>query len=171
MRRAGVYKMNFGIESGSKRIQELIRKNLNLKIVTSAIDRADHMGFITHGFFMIGFPTETRDEILQTIEMACSSRLTMAGFFFVTPYPNTALYDMAISQGWCPPELIGDEGCYSDVGVNLSKVPNDELKRLHRYAYRRFYLNPVRMSRLAWRLPRKRDLWDVFLAHLKVKFV
>ena len=171
MKRAGVYKMNFGIESGSKRIQELIRKNLDLDVVTDAINRADRMGFITHGFFMIGFPTETRDEISQTIEMACSSRLAMAGFFFVTPYPGTALYDMAISQGWRPLDITGDEGCYTDVGVNLSAVPDDELKRMHRHAYRRFYLNPLRMSRLAWRIPRKKDLWDVFLAHWKVKFV
>jgi len=171
MRRAGVYKMNFGIESGTKRIQAIMRKNLDLNLVKNAIDRADRTGFITHGFFMIGFPTETSEEMLKTIEYACTSRLLMAGFFFVNPYPNTPLYNLAISHGWAPPEIIGDEGCYHDVGVNVSAVPSEELNRIQMNAYRRFYLNPVRASRLAWRLPRKMDLWDMFRAHWKVKFI
>ncbi len=171
MHRAGVYKMNFGIESGAKRIQALMQKNLDLGLTKNAIDRADRRGFITHGFFMIGFPTETLAEMIETVEFACSSRLMMAGFFFVNPYPNTALYEMAISNGRCPPDVVGDEGCFSDVGVNLTAASDDELGRMLHRAYRRFYLDPARMVRLLRRLPRKLDFWEQFLAHWRVKFV
>lgn len=170
MRRAGVYKMNFGIESGTKRIQALMNKNLDLSMVKNAIDRADRAGFVTHGFFMIGFPTETRAEMIETVEFACSSRLTMAGFFFVQPFPNTQLFNMAVSLGRRLPDVTGAEGCFSDVGVNLSAVGDEELNKIQRIAYRRFFMDPSRMLRLFTYLPRKMDFLEQFIAQWKVKF-
>jgi hypothetical protein len=169
MRRAGVYKMNFGIEAGSARIQKLIHKNLDLNILLDAIARADRKGIVTHGFFMLGFPTETEEEMLETIEFASSSKLMMAGFFFVNPYPNTELYNMAKEMGKCA-DFEGYEACYSDAGVNISAVSDEKLREMGRTAYRRFYINPVRMAKIAWRIPHKTDLLRALKAQVKVKF-
>lgn len=171
MKSAGVYKMNYGVESGTRRIQALMNKNLDLNLIKNSIDRSDRTGFITHGFFMVGFPTETCEEMLETVEFACSSRLTMAGFFFVQPYPGTALYEMAISHGWCPPDIVGDEGCFNDLGINVSAATDKQLDGIQSNAYRRFYLNPFRMARLFSYLPRKLDFWEQAVAHWKVKFL
>lgn len=169
MKKAGVYKMNVGVESGSERIQKLIRKNLNLNELRDAVARADFRGIITHGFFMLGFPTETEEEMMQTINFACSSALTMAGFFFVNPYPNTELYRIGREMGRVS-HFEGYEGCYTDVAVNLSEVSTKRLEQLLHLAYRKFYLNPARMAKIAWRIPHKMDLYRSLKAQLLIKF-
>lgn len=169
MRRAGVYKMNFGIESGSARIQKLIHKHLNLETLKDAVERADRRGIITHGFFMLGFPGETEEEMNETIKFACSSKLMMAGFNLVTPYPNTELHEVAKQMGYLK-KFDGHEGCYTDAGTNMSATSHEKLVELHRKAYRRFYLNPVRMAKIAWRIPHKSDLYRALRAQLKIKF-
>ena len=47
---------------------------------------------------MLGFPTETREEIQATIDFAVNSDLAQAYFFNVVPQPGTPLYDLALAE-------------------------------------------------------------------------
>ena len=85
LKRAGTYKINYAIESPVPRIQKLINKNINLAKLERIIDATAKKNIIVFGFFMIGFPTETKEEILQTIEYACRSKLDIVKFSMVTP--------------------------------------------------------------------------------------
>ena len=118
---------------------------------------------------MLGFPPETEEEMLETIAFACSSKLMMAGFLFVTPYRNTELYNMVRKADQCS-DFEGHEACYSDAGVNVSAVSDERLRELGRSSYRRFYMNPVRMARIAWRIPHKLDMLRALRAQVRVKF-
>lgn len=138
----GVFRLVFAIESGTPRIQKLIRKNLNLEKAKKNISLAAQRGFSMGGFFMLGFLDETEEECWNTINFALDSELHTAAFFVVTPFPNTDLWKQALDMGY---NLQASYECYQKVSANISKVPSEKLEQLRKLAFRRFYLNPKRL--------------------------
>jgi radical SAM superfamily enzyme YgiQ (UPF0313 family) len=68
---AGAVEMALAIETVNSRLQKLIGKNIDMQKAEKAISAASKR-FITRIFFMIGFPTETFEEALETIKFASS---------------------------------------------------------------------------------------------------
>jgi anaerobic magnesium-protoporphyrin IX monomethyl ester cyclase len=100
MKRAGCYQLCFGIESGDPNVQRnIIHKPLDLNRVKRVINWSKELGIWTHGFFVIGFPGETPENIQRTIDFAKSSDLDSANFFLAAPYPGTPLFALAFSKG------------------------------------------------------------------------
>ncbi|MDM8517350.1 radical SAM protein [Desulfobacterales bacterium HSG16] len=94
MRRAGFYKLTLPIESGNPEILRFIRKNIDLEQASRLVKKANQLGYWTGAFFIIGFPHETREQIMQTIAFAYNSQLDFAHFFVAQPYIGTELYDI-----------------------------------------------------------------------------
>ena len=157
---AGLYHSAFALESGSPRMQQLMRKHLDIDKFLRGVKWATDRGVFAHGFAMLGFPTETEEDMQATLEVACNSRLHTATFFTVIPFPGTELYAYVAKHA--PDKLKGidyDELEYTGIRINLSEVPDEVLFGYQRAAWRRFYLNPARMARIVrdypnpWYLP------------------
>jgi len=137
------------LETGSPRLQKYIGKHLDIPRFLEGVELLARGGVFTHGFTMLGFPTETEAEMQETIDVTCGSSLHGASFFTVTPYPNTELYDWVAKT--CPEKL--EKFSYADmdytgVPVNLSAVSDEVLFAYQRKAWRSFYLNPGRVARI-----------------------
>jgi len=159
LRRAGTSFISFAIETASTRLQKMIHKNLDIEKALRAITIANRAGIFCNGFFMLGFPTETKEEMESTIRLACSTDLHEALFFRVSPFKGTALYDLAMNCSKIEPSRIGlDDLQYFDVEHNLSELEDKEFGRVFTSAYRRFYLNPKRILRILQRHPRRAQL-------------
>jgi radical SAM superfamily enzyme YgiQ (UPF0313 family) len=166
-KKGGVYWITVAIESGSPRIQKAIHKNVDLKKAQDNINKISRMGINCNGFFMMGFLDETEEEILQTIDFALKSRLVIASFFILTPFPNTEIYNEAVAAGIDMTARFSD---YHDVSVNLSKVPTKRLWQLNHVAYRRFYFSPKRFWLILRANPFTVGLWDGVWYLLKMAF-
>jgi radical SAM superfamily enzyme YgiQ (UPF0313 family) len=136
--RAGTTNLAVAVETASPRLQRAIHKNLNLDRANEAITWADEQGIVTNGYFMLGFPTETREEIEETIRYAAETDLYFASFFIVTPYPGTCLWDETVKEQGSSSLDFRDYNYLSGY-FNLSEVDGEELRRLQRRAYWRFY--------------------------------
>lgn len=102
-KQAGLQYLAIAVETVSPRLQRLSKKNLKVERVRRVIDRAVDLGLFTRGFFMLGFPTETRDEMEATIRFAVRSRLHEALFFIVTPFGGTVLGEqVGVGEGEGP---------------------------------------------------------------------
>jgi radical SAM superfamily enzyme YgiQ (UPF0313 family) len=147
---AGVYSIAFGIESASPRILSMIHKSLSMDRVTAAINLADRYDIWSIGFFMLGFPGETRDEMEETIRFAVRSRLTTASIHSVIPLPATPLWDLVTETH---PGLLDAATLYDFefTGQPLAAVDAREFQSLFTQAFRRFYFRPRRLWRL-WAL-------------------
>lgn len=169
LKEAGTYKINFGIESATDRIQKIINKRLDINRVNTTILKAVKAGLFTHGWFMLGFPTETKEEMIRTIEFACNSRLHTAGFNVVIPFPATHLYDLAKAQ-LCLAEFDFDNFNYRTATMNLSAASLSDLRRLHKLAHRKFYFNPNRLARIFLGTPNKLDIIRNLRDRLRAQF-
>ena len=153
MKAAGCYRINYAVESGSDRIQKKMKKKLNLPRAKEIIDFTAGQGISVGGFFMLGFPDETEEEMKSTIDFALKSKCHTASFFILTPFPGTEMYDEAAAAGYDMQAMYAD---YGSVSANLSRgVPSQRILELRKTAFRKFYFNPVRMWNIFLTTPNK----------------
>lgn len=136
--KAGTTNLAVAVESASPKLQKAIGKNLDLEHTKQAISWADEEGIVTNGYFMLGFPGETGEQIRETIAYAEETDLFFASFFIVTPYPGTPLWEMTMG-GSDSSSLDFSQYNYLSGYFNLGGLDSDELRSLQKEAYRRFY--------------------------------
>jgi len=172
-RQARVFRIGIAVESASQRIQKLIKKNNKLDKIKDVVRKASKEGIILHGFFMLGFPTEKREELHKTIRFALDSELDTASFFIVNPFKGTELAEMAKAMDVDFRE-DADRYDFFRARFNLSQVSDEELTYLLQQANLRFYLSfkrIIKILRLLWRNPRSLAMLpQIFLDRiLKIK--
>lgn len=156
-RRAGAVYMAFAVESASPRLQKLIRKNINLDKIKHNIALARKEGIFCQGLFMLGFPSETREELLTTVDFAVKSELHAAHLFIVNPYEGTDLADLAKQMG--KPVFNNFENNYLTSGfTNLTDLTDKEVNRIRRRGLIRFWLRPSRIWAIVRDFPFKSQL-------------
>jgi radical SAM superfamily enzyme YgiQ (UPF0313 family) len=156
---AGCYGIHVGVESGSPRIQKLMNKNLDLDRVARLFHDARAEGLETRGYFMIGYPGETRQEIRQTIRFSRTLDLDWASFSITTPAAGADIYRDALDSGRFPSDYWRDYTLDRADGppeyFTSGELSVADLKRHLRKAYGGFYLRP----RLIFRKLISRRLW------------
>lgn len=146
MKKAGVYKMGIGIESGNVEVLRQMKKNLDLQAVRNAVKWGREAGIVTIGFFMIGFPFDTVDTIRETIAFAVDLNPSIANFMTAVPLPGTELYDMVQKSGLLTKrtdEYGTSSGFYAaDFHYEIPHLPKQKIMELQKEAYRKFYFRP-----------------------------
>jgi radical SAM superfamily enzyme YgiQ (UPF0313 family) len=144
MKKAGCYEVGFGIESGSERVLKLIGKGLTKEQIRESVKNAKKAGLDVRGFFMIGFPTETKEEVLQTIEFAKELDVDVAQFMVATPLPGTKMWDMAKEHGAINESEFSSFTFYAPDKMPFSSelLSEEEIAELYRKANKSFYLRP-----------------------------
>ncbi|MEW6203221.1 MAG: radical SAM protein [bacterium] len=153
LKKAGTYKIHYGIETVSPRLQKAIGKNLDIPRAAETLRATADTGIITGAYFMVGFPDQTREEIMETIDFAARSRLDAAYFFKAIPYPGSNFYDELAAQGLQKADDTEQHfyaASHSSGGINAA-----ELNIFMLMAQRRFFLNFRRFLRSLIRTPRK----------------
>ena len=105
LKKAGLYRLTFPIESGSPQTLKYIRKPIDLAKTKLLIKTANTMGIWTYANFIIGFPFETRSDIEKTFEYAKKSGLDYATFFIAKPYAGSDMYETFREEG-----LLANQG-------------------------------------------------------------
>ena len=164
LKEAGMYRCMVAVESAIPRIQKVMKKNLKIDKVRSIVDYIAKRGIMVHGAFMLGFPSETREEMEATIDWAAESSFHTAAFFRVIPFKGTALFQEIEHAGY---ELPSDWSKYEPYQskINLSEVEEQDILKLRKTAYRRFYFKPKRLLRIFKLIPNKTNMLP-FLALL-----
>ena len=148
LKKIGCYSVSYGIESGNQRILDLMGKKISIEQIKRVVSETKKLGLDARGYFLFGFPTETKKEILDTINFSRELKLTDATFSLFVPLPGTAAYEMVkeepefMKNYWY--RLILSEISFPrpPLVYHPSSVNEDELLHLHRVALRKFYLQP-----------------------------
>lgn len=145
MKDAGCRLIQFGVETGSHRLQKVINKHLDLEKVKNVIKLCKDVGILTYGNFMLGLPTETIKEMFDTINFAIKLNLDYAPFGVFNPLPASVFYEQALKNGvikkdyWY--EYLRDP---SKPIVDYWWPEHDKkiLSKLNYLAFRKFYFRP-----------------------------
>ncbi len=142
MKEAGCHTIMIGIESANEQFMISHNKNTTTHQTHEAISLIKKAGIRAGGFFMIGFPGETRQSINDTIDLACSLNLDYASFNIVNPRFGTSLRKTVIEKGSIYENILDTESSFSKPVWKNQPVSNDNLLCLKKYAVRKFYLRP-----------------------------
>lgn len=142
MKKAGVYKVGIGIESGNSKILARIEKQINLEAIKKIIKIFRHEGIIVYGFFMLGLPGDTPETMMDTINFAIESNPHIADFSITIPFPGTELFEFVKKNGrFLIDPLMGyEDGFFSGRAFYETEVTRkDDVERFFTLAYRKFY--------------------------------
>lgn len=94
-----VEKIGIGFETGSETVLNRIKKgSVSMQQNKNALKVAKKYGFTVHGYFMIGSPNETREEMMETYEFIKDSPIDSFDLSVMIPFPATEIWDYAISR-------------------------------------------------------------------------
>lgn len=89
---SGCSMVYFGIESGSQKLLDLMKKGTTVGKNFQAIKKAQDAGLKIGGYFILGFPGETHDTINESIEFVDKSGLDQVQFYMFIPLPGSEVY-------------------------------------------------------------------------------
>jgi radical SAM superfamily enzyme YgiQ (UPF0313 family) len=99
LKNSGCHAVHYGVESGSQRILDYLRKNITLDQVRNAFDMTKQAGMTTSAFMMFGVPGETVEEMQQSIKFVGEIEPDNINYSICLPLPKTALTEQAIEKG------------------------------------------------------------------------
>jgi len=99
MKKAGCIEIQVGIESGNNRILKHIKKDIDLEMIYKKSKIINDSGMKWTAFFIIGFPGETKKEILDTIKIIPRIKPTAATMSIFAPYAGTDFYFELVQSG------------------------------------------------------------------------
>jgi len=151
MKRAGCKEMTFGVESGSERIRnEVIGKNLSDKDIKKAFSLCKKYKIRANAFLMLGFPTENREDVLQTVNFYKGLSANIIGVHISLPLPGSRLWVKALEEKKIDFGII-DKYAKGELGEGFHEnwphyIPDgfsfDELEDYRKKAYTGFYFRP-----------------------------
>jgi len=100
MREAGCELVSFGVESGSQKILDAMKKGTTVEQNEKAIKWAKQAGLSVSISVILGYPGETEETLKQTINFIKKTQPDDAFLCIATPYPGTELYNLVKSLGW-----------------------------------------------------------------------
>jgi len=153
IRKAGCYRVYFGIESGNQEILNKNRKGTTLAQIKNAVKLAKKAKLEVIGFFMIGLLGESIQSMKDTISFAKKLDLDFAMMSFTTPIPGSDLYrqldeqNLILTKEWSKYNLyIDPEKIYTHPDLKW-----DEIKKYYKKFYRSFYFRPGFMMKRVYR--------------------
>jgi radical SAM superfamily enzyme YgiQ (UPF0313 family) len=145
--RAGCRRIHFGVESGSNKTLETIKKAINTDQAIEAVRLAKQHGIQVLTYFMLGLPGETVEDMRETIRFAKRLDPDYATFSVTVPYAGTEIYTDGLAKGVIP----------HDYWLEFAKKPTpnyvvpyfweehlnkEELLKIRDEATRSFYFRP-----------------------------
>jgi len=140
MKRAGCWQIAYGIESGSQRVLDVVKREVRLPRMLETLRRTREAGIRVKGLFMMGHPTEDEGSLAETVEFLRRAPLDLAQITKFTPFPGTPAYATIRQHGRF------DEDWDRMNAMQWLFVPHgltpEVLERWFRRAYRTFYTRP-----------------------------
>jgi radical SAM superfamily enzyme YgiQ (UPF0313 family) len=144
MKRAGCWQISYGVESGTQRMLDIIKKGTTLEGIRNTVKITKQVGMKARAYFMLGLPGETVESMNATIKFSQELDLDNALFSLAIPFPQTQLYEMAKKEGKMENVDWSQFRCMST--ENPVYIPNGftgrQLENGIKRAYRGFYLRP-----------------------------
>jgi len=166
MAKAHCRTLMFGIESGSQKVLDRLKKEQTLADITTAVENAKKAGIeIVHGFFVVGCPGETAEDMRETFRFASKLRIDTFGFNRLCVYRGTPLWQEYVRRG-----LVDDQKdwykYFKCSSIDPTVLPGEEIHRIRSEEMRKMLLyklarHPRQILKLLARFVRHMPLRDV----------
>ena len=143
LKNSGLKTIYYGVESGSQRVLELMKKGITLKQAEEAVKSAKSAGLQVLTSFILGYPGETEEDMNKTIDFSLKLDTDYSQYSILTPFPGTPIYDELLDKhlidddDWNEYTVLKPVLKYNKLGLN-----KDMVERKLAMAYLKFYARP-----------------------------
>jgi anaerobic magnesium-protoporphyrin IX monomethyl ester cyclase len=143
LKSSGLKTIYYGVESGSQRILDLMKKGITLKNVEDAVSMAKDVNLEVLTSFILGYPGETEEDMNTTIDFSTKLDSDYCQYSILTPFPGTPIYkdllekNLIDNEEWDRYTVLKPILKYSEIGLNKNMVERKLAK-----AYLKFYTRP-----------------------------
>jgi len=136
LREARCVLLSVPIETSSERLQKWSQKDLDLEKIRNNLKVLKKNKIPTRGFFMIGFPTETYEEAIETLKLSLELPLYYNQISLVSPIDNGNLSQLVLS-----PEKLQEVMSHKDAwdflwgDFSLCDIPYPQLEKIRKKYY------------------------------------
>jgi anaerobic magnesium-protoporphyrin IX monomethyl ester cyclase len=141
MKEAGCFAVWFGVESGSQKVLDAMRKGISTVQTIRAFKWAREVGLMTVANVVLGFLGETKETIWETVKFIDRIKPSDVGYYIATPYPGTPLYEQVVKDGLLKTTDFNKFDTATPV-FDVGTMTGEELREMRERAFQRFYLRP-----------------------------
>ena len=138
MRRAGFRWIWWGVESGSDKVLKIIKKDITVSEIKRAFKLAKQADLKSLMFIMVGFPGETKEDVMLSAKLVKEIKPDRAHFHIVTPLPGSELWDWAYKNGKIDEFDYSKYNMKSIITYHTDTLSRDEIKKLYEILLFRF---------------------------------
>jgi anaerobic magnesium-protoporphyrin IX monomethyl ester cyclase len=127
---AGTAWVTYAVESGSPRIQKLVKKDMRLAKAAEIINYSQDRGMVVNVNTMYGFPTETPADAQLTLDYLAQLHMPslLPYHFCLRGYDGCEIVDQAAEAGWDTTAFLADGTLsYHDMPRGTSTFPKGEM--------------------------------------------
>lgn len=131
MKKAGLTQLDLGIESGSQKTLDRLKKGITVDAIREKVQLAKKYVRV-FGFFMIGIPGEEESDVQQTFALARDLDLDRWSWSIYSPLPGSALYEELIDEGKIEPYRLDHHQIhFTEAYEGICNIPPARLKALY----------------------------------------
>lgn len=150
LKEAGFNELFLGVESGSNRVLNFIKKDITVEQVIEADKKMKDSGITPLYSFMAGFPGETWDDIRNSIGLMTRLVINNSDSFLpalkiFTPFPGTELFEACKKYGFTPPQALADWASYNYNSAQFRWASKKKTALLERISYITYFLDQKAM--------------------------
>jgi anaerobic magnesium-protoporphyrin IX monomethyl ester cyclase len=132
MAAAGCRHIVYGVESGSIRVRrEIMQRPITNDRMIDTFRWTRETGMIVTANYMLGLPTETREDLEQTIELHKQLQPDDFGYFVFYPYPGTRLFHVCQERGYLPENFLDLPANHRESILNLPSLSRDDIAEFY----------------------------------------
>lgn len=169
---ANCERIHYGVESGTEKILNVLSKGISTDQARKAIKETKKAGIQTLAYFMIGSPTETREDILKTMDFALELAPDFVHITITTPFPATEIYERGLKQGVFKNDYWREFASAPRPGFRPpywnEHLCDEELQDLLKSFYKKFYARPKYIFRELKQVKSFREFKTKVKAGLKI---
>jgi anaerobic magnesium-protoporphyrin IX monomethyl ester cyclase len=110
--RSGCHSLAIGIESGSQRVADIMRKGIDVSEAIPVNRRLAQYKMLVRYLFLMGIPGETEADLAESaslmLKLLNDNPRAINGVQIYVPYPGTELFDLSIKHGLKVPDKLED---------------------------------------------------------------
>ena len=169
MYKSGCRLVSIGVESGSQYMLDKIGKKITLEDIKRTVKIFKKAKIRIYNYFVIGLPWETEDTVEETIKFSIELNSDFISFYTATPLPGSRYYEYALANNLFD-KNTSFENAYYYPAVNTHALTRDRVFELHKSAIKRFYLRPLYILKMLFRIRSFAELKSYFSAGLNLLF-